>query len=99
MLTKRWWLAIGAAVLAAAGLAIGVSLALTSGGSGAQRQPSHADYKQLFAETHVGDRKEDVLGRWPEPYQHYADNLKDDCYEWNDVPVDRYTTLKEGTGK
>jgi hypothetical protein len=28
-----------------------------------------------------------VLARWPKvPYPHYKDNLKDDCYEWEDVP-------------
>jgi hypothetical protein len=28
-----------------------------------------------------------VLARWPKiPYQHYTDNLKDNCYEFSDVP-------------
>jgi hypothetical protein len=28
-----------------------------------------------------------VLARWPKvPYQHYTDNLKDNCYEFADVP-------------
>jgi hypothetical protein len=91
---KRWWLAIGAAAVAAAGLAVGLSLALTGGGGGERsdggggpKQPSHADYEVLWDETHVGDAKAAVLARWPKvPYQHYHDNLKDDCYEWSDEP-------------
>jgi hypothetical protein len=89
---KRWWLAIGAAAVAAAGLAVGLSLALTGGGSGGRdgggpKRLSHADYEVLWDETHIGDAKAAVLARWPKvPYQHYRDNLKDDCYEWSDEP-------------
>ena len=37
--------------------------------------------------THLGDPTVAVLARWPKiPYQHYSDNLKDDCYEFSDVP-------------
>jgi hypothetical protein len=84
MTRRRWWLVL-AAVLAAAGLAVGLSLALTGGGGGgAPRRLTHDDYKQLWAKTHVGEPKKDVLAQWPAPYQHYVDNLKDDCYEWSD---------------
>ena len=99
MTKKRWWLAIGAVVVAAAALAVGLSLALTGGGGGSgPKRLSHADYEELWRGTHVGDTKEAVLARWPKvPYQHYADNLKDDCYEWSDEPSYLYNLcFKDG---
>jgi hypothetical protein len=85
MTKKRWWLAIGAAGLAVVATAVGLSLALTGGGG--PKQLSHADYETLWGGTHLGDPKEAVLARWPKiPYQHYTDNLKDDCFEWSDEP-------------
>jgi len=91
---KRWSLAISAAAVAAAGLAVGLSLVLTGGGDGdgsdaggGSKQLTHVDYEVLWDETHIGDTKAAVLARWPKvPYQHYKDNLKDDCYEWSDEP-------------
>ena len=84
MTKKQWRLAIGAAVLAVIATAVGLSLALTGGGS---KQPSHADFERIWAETHLGDRTTTVLALWPKvPYQHYTDNLKDNCYEFADVP-------------
>jgi hypothetical protein len=84
MKKKRWRLAIGAAVLAVVALTVGLSLALTGGGS---KQLSHSDFQRIWAETHLGDPMSAVLARWPKiPYQHYSDNLKDDCYEFLDVP-------------
>ena len=96
MTKKRWWLAIGAAVIAAAAAAAGLTLAFTGGGGSGQ--PSHADYEVLWDGTHVGDTKEAVLARWPKvPYQHYADNLNDDCYEWSDEPTYLYNLcFKDG---
>ena len=99
MTKKRWWLAIGAVVVAAAALAVGLSLALTGGGGGSgPKQLSHADYEELWRGTHVGDTKEAVLARWPKvPYQHYTDNLQDDCYEWSDEPSYLYNLcFKDG---
>jgi hypothetical protein len=94
MTKKRWWLAIGGGVVAAAALAVGLTLALTGGGSSTPKQLSHADYEALWDGTHVGDAKQAVLARWPKvPDQHYVDNLKDDCYEWDDVPVARLNNL------
>jgi hypothetical protein len=89
--TRNRWLALGAAAVAAAGLAVGLSLAFTGGGGDGggdgTKQLSHADYEVLWDETHIGDPKAEVLARWPKvPYQHYQDNLKDDCYEWSDEP-------------
>jgi hypothetical protein len=81
---KNQWFLTGAAVLAVVGAVVGLSLALTGGGS---KQLSHADFVRLWAGTHLGDSRSAVLARWPKnPYQHYADNLKDDCYEFADVP-------------
>ena len=98
MTRKRWWLAIGAVVVAAAALAVGLSLALTGGGGSGSKQLSHADYEELWRGTHVGDTKEAVLARWPKvPYQHYTDNLQDDCYEWSDEPSYLYNLcFKDG---
>jgi hypothetical protein len=85
-MTKRQrWLAIGAAALVAVALAIALPLALTGGG-GPPKNPTHADYEVLWDGTHLGDPMKEVLSRWPAPYQHYKDNLKDDCYEWSDKP-------------
>jgi len=87
MTRRRWWVAGGVAALAAAGLAVGLTLAFTGGGSsGPPKNPTHADYEVLWDESHVGDPKASVLSRWPPAYQHYKDNLKDDCYEWADKP-------------
>ena len=84
MKKKQWRLAIGAAVLAVVATAVGLSLALTGGGS---KQLTHTDFERLWAGTQVGDPTAAVLARWPKtPYQHYSDNLKDDCYEFADVP-------------
>ena len=86
MTKKRWWLTGAAVVVAAAGLAVGLALALSGGDGGGNKEVSHADYEVLWDETHLGDAKREVLDRWPAPYQHYKDNLKDDCYEWADRP-------------
>jgi hypothetical protein len=83
MKKKRLWLAIGVAVAVVA-TAVGLSLAFTGGGS---KQLSHADFERLWAETRLDEPTAAVLARWPKvPYQHYTDNLKDDCYEFSDVP-------------
>ena len=94
MTKKRWWLAIGAAGLAAAAAAVGLSLALTGGGS--SKQLSHTDFERIWAQTRLGDPAAAVLARWPKvPYQHYKDNLKDDCYEWEDVPDVAHNDMPE----
>ena len=32
-----------------------------------------------------------MIKRWPkDPYQHYTDNLKDDCFEWSNEPLYLY---------
>jgi hypothetical protein len=83
MKKKQRWLAIGAGVAVLA-TAVGLSLALIGDGS---KQLSHADFERIWAETRLGDPTAAVLARWPKiPYQHYTDNLKDNCYEFSDVP-------------
>src|SRR5262245_56166993 len=85
MRAKRWWLAAGTAVLVVAAAAVALSLALTRGGDGGSKHPTHDDYTRMWLATRVGEPMDDVLARWPTvPYQHYKDNLKDDCYEWRD---------------
>jgi hypothetical protein len=90
---NRRWLAIGAG-LAAVAVAVGLTLALTGGGG--SKQLSHADYERIWAESHLGDQTSAVLERWPNvPYQHYRDNLKDDCYEFEDVPDPTHNNMPE----
>ena len=83
MTRRRWWIVIGVVAVAAA--AVGLSLAFV-GGSGkpaATASVTGAGWKQLYDESRVGDKQAAVLALWPKiPYQHYSDNLKDDCYEW-----------------
>jgi hypothetical protein len=96
---RRWWLAIGVGLIAVAAVALAVALA----GNGdpeqlESKQVSHEDFARLFAETRVGDEQDATLARWPiDPYQHYADNLADDCYEWSDTPLYLYNLcFKDG---
>jgi len=98
------WLVAGGALVAAAGIAAALSLALRSGdgatggstggstdGGAAPGQLSHAAYRDLWQNTHIGDAQEALLERWPSPpYQHYKDSLNDDCYEWSDEPAYLY---------
>ncbi len=92
MKKKRWWLAIGAAGLAVIATVVGLSLAFTGGGG--SKQLSHDDFMRLWQGTRVGESMSAVLARWPKvPYQHYTDNLKDDCYEWSDVPDVRLNNM------
>jgi len=85
MKVQRRWLAIGASVVVVAAVVVGLTLALTGGGG--PKQLSHADFELIWTETHVGDPASTTLARWPKvPYQHYTDNLKDNCYEFADVP-------------
>jgi hypothetical protein len=83
---RRNWLFLGVAVVAVAA-AVGISLALTGGGGKAQSKTAverHArDWEQVYQASHIGAKKAAVLALWPKiPYQHYSDNLKEDCYEW-----------------
>ena len=81
--TSRWLVA-GAIALLALGLAIGLSLAY--GGGPAQQATvttvSAEELQSLFEEAAVGQKEADVLAKFPTPYQHYRDNLGEDCYEW-----------------
>ena len=81
--TARWLLA-GAVAILALGLAVGLSLAY-GGGTKPPAPPatvSAEELQSLFEEAKVGQKKSDVLPRFPRPYQHYRDNLGEDCYEW-----------------
>ena len=43
---------------------------------------SAEELQSLFEEAAVGQKESDVLARFPAAYQHYTDNLREDCYEW-----------------
>jgi hypothetical protein len=79
-------IAVVVAVIALIGLGVGLGLALSGGsGSGAPTEVSTGvvSLEQRFAESHVGQKEAEVLALWPKvPYQHYHDNLLEDCYEW-----------------
>jgi hypothetical protein len=85
MTRKQWIVVIGAVVvLAAAG---GLALAFVGGGGNGRPDETKPGigltWEQRFAASHVGAGKAAVLALWPRiPYQHYSDNLKEDCYEW-----------------
>jgi hypothetical protein len=94
MKKKQWWLAGGAAAVVVIAVAVGLSLALTGGGG--SKQVDHAYFTHLWQGTHVGEPTAAVLARWPKnPYQHYTDNLKDDCYEWSDLPSVHLNNMPE----
>jgi hypothetical protein len=46
---------------------------------------SHAKYAELFARARIGKTRISVLKKWPPPYQRYADQYGQRCYEWEDV--------------
>lgn len=86
MTRTRWWIAIGGAAVVVAA-ALGISLTLVGGGSNAPPSPTTSaappGLSAVYKQTHIGEKEDVVLGRWPKiPYQHYTDNLKEDCYEW-----------------
>jgi hypothetical protein len=90
---RRWRVAVVAVIGAA--LVVSVIAVLATRGGGRQgrnastsRSPVLADasFAILWAGTRVGQAQSSVLARWPKhPYQHYSDNLRDDCYEWEDA--------------
>jgi hypothetical protein len=83
--TRRRWLAIGTAVVAAVAVAVALALARKGGGEDHPGPLDHHDYALLWQQTHLGEARDAVLARWPTvPDEHYIDNLKDDCFEWSD---------------
>jgi hypothetical protein len=84
--TARWVMA-GAIALLALGLAVGLSIAY-GGGDGTTQPPTHPatvsaeELQSLFEQAAVGQKEADVLAKFPAAYQHYTDNLREDCYEW-----------------
>jgi hypothetical protein len=94
-------LAVAAAGLMVVGVAIVLAIVLTDGGGpkrdGAAAQLSHADYARLWQRTRVGESRSDALAGWPKPpYQHYTDNLQDECFEWQDKPTYLYNLCFKG---
>ncbi len=87
-LTKRTKLIIAGVVLVLAGLAAGLTVALTS--SSASTTVSHKEYAQLFASATIAQTKITVLNQWPKPYQIYHDGFFHRCYEWYDKPLFLY---------
>jgi len=85
-MSRRWWI-LGGALVALAALGVGLGLAF-SGGSGngpptATAAQNGLSWEQLYAKARVGQKEAAVLALWPKiPYQHYHDNLQEDCYEW-----------------
>jgi hypothetical protein len=81
----RWWAVAGAcvALVAALGIGLGIVLAGNDRSDAATTTVRGMSWEQLYAAAKVGQKKARVLAKWPKiPYQHYSDNLSDDCYEW-----------------
>jgi hypothetical protein len=81
------WLTAGAIALLALGLAVGLSLAYGGSDSATQTSTRPAtvsaeELQSLFEEAKAGQKESDVLAKFPAPYEHYKDNLGEDCYEW-----------------
>ena len=87
-LSTRMKLIIAGVVLVLAGLAAGLTVALTS--SSASTTVSHKEYAQLFARATIAQTKITVLNQWPKPYQIYHDAYFHRCYEWWDKPLFLY---------
>ena len=75
------------AVVAFAGLAVGLTLWLTSS-DGSGSTASHAEYQRLYDAATIGTtRIEDVEKDWPQPpYQDFHDGTGHRCLEWFDRP-------------
>jgi hypothetical protein len=85
---------MGAAVLVVVAAAVGLSLGLTGGGG--SKPLTHADFARLWQGTRLGQQMQAVLARWPRnPYQHYTDGTKNDCYEWADAPDPHRTDMPQ----
>jgi hypothetical protein len=85
-MSRRMKILLVGAVIVAAGLAVGLTLGLRSGG--AKAPPSHAEYVRLYEAATVGStRIADVENEWPQPpYQNYHDGNGNHCFEWFDKP-------------
>jgi hypothetical protein len=85
MTRKRTLLLIAAVLVVAVAAAAGLVLALRGNGGNGQSTVTRppVGLASLYRQTRVGEKESDVLARWPKTaYQHYRDNLQDDCYEW-----------------
>jgi hypothetical protein len=88
-MSRRLWIAVVVALISLIGLGVGIGLALSTGsnpnpsGAPASSGVVGTDWEKLYGDAHVGQQEAQVLARWPKvPYQHYHDNLLEDCYEW-----------------
>ena len=94
---KRTYIGAGAVLVVA--LVVGVTVALTTGGTAA-KPVTHQQYAQLFANAEIQRTKLRVLSTWPKPYQTYHDAYLNRCYEWWDNPIAIYSLCfdrKSGT--
>jgi len=84
MTRSRQWVVAGLVALAALGLALGLGLTYGSDGNAPTTATSVSPgaLLSLYDEAAVGQKEQDVLAAWPPPYEHYRDNLGEDCYEW-----------------
>ena len=91
---KRTYLGAGAVLIVA--LVVGVTVALTTGGSAAKTL-THQQYAQLFANAEVERTNVHVLSTWPKPYQSYHDSNLNRCFEWWDNPIAIYSLCFDRT--
>ena len=91
---KRTYL--GAAAVLVVALVVGVTVAITTGGTSAKTL-THEQYAQLFANADVRRTKVGVLSDWPKPYQTYHDAFMNRCFEWWDNPIAIYSLCFDRT--
>ena len=87
-MTKVQWRLVGAATFVVVGVAVGLTLVLTAGGT--KPAVTHVAYARLWTKTIIGTPRATVLGTWPKPYQTYPDGFKNQCFEWWDRPFSLY---------
>jgi hypothetical protein len=88
-MTRNRWLIVLGVIIVVGAAAVGLSLAIGGGDGDSTAATTQTDSTAprglagLYAATRLGTKEAVVLAHWPKiPYQHYSDNLGEDCYEW-----------------
>ena len=98
-LSRPQWILLGGVAALVVVVAVGLGIWLSTRDDSTTTVPtlSHVAYARLWNATVIGTPQATVLAKWPEPYQVYPDNFKNDCFEWWDKPQHLYNLcFKEG---
>src|SRR5579862_6876419 len=92
---------LAAVAVALAGIAVGLSLWLTSGSTSGSKPLSHVGYVRLFLTTTIGQTTiTNVEQTWPKPpYQDFHDGNGDHCLEWIDPVKTLYDLCFDKSGR